>query len=224
MDIAGQPYRVLVFDFDGVLADSVAVKTEAFGQLFSPYGKRVQDRVVSHHLAHGGMTRKEKFVHYFDQFLGRSLDGEKLEALCRQFSDLVVERVIAAPEIQGARAFLERACKAGIPCYVDSATPDGELERILAHRGIDGYFQKALGSDRSKRENLEAILKMSQTRPEDCLFFGDAASDCEAAEEVGTGFMGILPGPTAPLLKTHPGICWAENFIDLEKGKIHGRE
>ncbi|MEE9509964.1 MAG: HAD hydrolase-like protein [Candidatus Bathyarchaeia archaeon] len=53
-------YQAFFFDFDGVLADSVEVKTRAFAKLFESYGPEIQARVVEHHRKNGGMTRKDK--------------------------------------------------------------------------------------------------------------------------------------------------------------------
>lgn len=223
MDIGGKAYQAFIFDFDGVLADSVEVKTQAFSSLFEAHGPKIREQVVAHHRSHGGMTRKEKFIHYHDRFLETPLDEKGLERLCDRFSSLVVEKVIAAGEIKGAGAFLDRCRQENIPCFVDSATPDNELERILKQRHLDTYFKAALGSGRSKTDNLKWILDTHGLDSRECLFFGDASSDRDAAKDCGVDFMGILPGPDAPLLGIYPEIAWARDFTRLEKGEINGR-
>tara|TARA_B100000614_G_scaffold261574_1_gene291586 strand:- start:826 stop:1506 length:681 start_codon:yes stop_codon:yes gene_type:complete len=223
IEIAGKLYSGLIFDFDGVLADSVEVKTEAFGALFMEYGPKIQTKVIDHHRAHGGMTRKEKFVHYHAHFLDDPLDETGLERLCRKFSGLVMEKVIASREIPGVGRFLERCRTLGVPCFVDSATPDEELEIILERRNLRSYFTAALGSGGSKTENLARIIDSHGLNHRECLFFGDAGSDYKAATACRVDFMGILPGPAAPLLAQHPDIHWAEDFNQLEGGTIHGR-
>ena len=37
----------IIFDFDGVIAESVQVKTDAFSSIYKPYGKDVVDKVVN---------------------------------------------------------------------------------------------------------------------------------------------------------------------------------
>ena len=51
----------IFFDFDGVIADSVNVKTEAFEKIYLPYGKEIAEKVINHHRENGGMSRFEKF-------------------------------------------------------------------------------------------------------------------------------------------------------------------
>jgi beta-phosphoglucomutase-like phosphatase (HAD superfamily) len=91
-------YEAFVFDFDGVLADSVEVKTRAFAKLFEPHGPEVVLQVVQHHRHHGGMTRVEKFRHYYNEYLEKNLNDEEMADLCRRFSELVVDEVVAAPD------------------------------------------------------------------------------------------------------------------------------
>ncbi len=191
-------WQAFVFDFDGVLADSVEVKTRAFEALYLGHGPDVAARVVEHHRANGGMPRREKFAHYQAEFLGRPADQAELDLLCAAFSRLVVDKVAEADEIPGAGAFL-RAWHGRIPLYVDSASPDEELAVVLSRRGLDGLFSGVYGSRRTKRENLEDILGQGGYAPDRVLFFGDAASDLNAAKACGTGFAGIADGPDAPL-------------------------
>lgn len=202
--------KALFFDFDGVLADSVAVKTRAFARLFEDHGPDVTARVVRHHLEHGGMNRFDKFRHYYREFLDRPLPEAELADLCARFAALVVEEVVAAPEIAGATAFLEH-CR-GLPCYVISGTPQEEIRRICQRRGLDGRFREILGAPASKTEHLRRVLAEYGFDPAACVFFGDAGSDLKAARECDVPFVGILPGPDAPLLAQAPGIVWYPDF------------
>ena len=57
------------FDFDGVILDSVDVKTKAFGKMFEAYGSDVQKEVVQYHLENCGVSRFEKFRYYYENIL-----------------------------------------------------------------------------------------------------------------------------------------------------------
>ncbi|NQU65274.1 MAG: hypothetical protein HQ517_13465 [SAR324 cluster bacterium] len=37
--------QAIFWDFDGVIADSVAVKSQAFEEMFAPYGERILNQV-----------------------------------------------------------------------------------------------------------------------------------------------------------------------------------
>lgn len=208
------PFQAFFFDFDGVIVDSVEVKTLAFKLMFEPFGHEVAAKVVEHHRLHGGMNRMQKFLHYYKEFLHKSLDNIELEDLCRQFSSLVMNEVINAPEISGAQAFLEKWHKE-IPCFIVSATPQDELREIIERRGLMHYFREIRGALADKRKNLGDILSSYALQPASCLYFGDAYSDYEAAHTCSVNFWGILPRLDAPLFSQlgHP-IVWSKDFCD----------
>ena len=209
-------YQAFFFDFDGVLADSVEVKTRAFAKLFEPYGPEVVSKVVAHHRHHGGMTRVDKFRHYYHEYLGKSLRTEEMTDLCRRFSELVVDEVVAAPEIKGAEEFLQRWCRR-LACFVISATPHEEIKEIVKRRGMEQYFKEVLGAPVDKRRNLEILLEKYNLNPSRCFFFGDAESDYLAAHICGVEFFGIVQGENAPLLRAQPQVNWTKNFIGFEE-------
>lgn len=207
-------WRGFYFDFDGVIADSVEVKTRAFALLFKPFGSDIVEMVVDHHRAHGGMTRVDKIKHYYEEFLCQPLNDIKLKELCENFSHLVKEEVITAPEIAGVSEFLME-WQAILPCFLISATPEEEMREIVERRGISCYFKDVRGAPRGKKENLDSLLNQYRLLPSRCIFFGDAETDYQAARACGVRFLGILPGPDAPLLKSVPGIKWAKDFREI---------
>ena len=209
-------YEAFFFDFDGVLADSVEVKTQAFARLFEPHGPEVVARVVAHHRYHGGMTRVEKFSYYYHEYLGKSLSSKEMVDLCQRFSKLVVDGVVAAPEIRGAKEFLQRWCDR-VTCFVVSATPEKEIKEIVKRRGIDVYFKEILGAPTSKKKNLETLLAEYDLNPSRCCFFGDAESDYLAARTCGMDFYGIVAREDAPLIRARPEVRWTNDFTGLER-------
>ncbi len=209
-------YQAFFFDFDGVLADSVEVKTRAFAKLFEPHGPEIVKRVMNHHRLHGGMTRVDKFDHYYREYLGTSLNDQDMADLCGRFAALVVDEVVAAPEILGAGEFLQR-WSSRLDCFVISAAPEKEIREIVKRRGMTGHFKEVLGAPTDKKTNLQSLLDKYGLNPLRCCFFGDAESDYEAALACGVDFFGIAPDKDAPLLQLHPGIRWRKDFKDLEK-------
>ena len=207
-------YQALFFDFDGVLADTVEVKTEAFGLLFDDYGPEIREMVISHHRDHGGMPRVDKFRHYYQYFLCLPLSDDKLTELCDAFEKLVVDKVVSAPEIPGAEEFL--ILNKELPRFVISGTPHDEIREIIQRRGWSKYFEDVCGAPISKTEHLGELLSRFAFRPDECLFFGDATADYDAAKEHGVPFIGILPDENAPLLRFAPDIKWAKDFKSLK--------
>ena len=183
-----------MFDFDGVLVESVDVKTRAFAALYAEHGKEVVAAVVAHHLAHGGLSRFEKFRHCHRVFLGRDLPAAEERALGERFSALVEDAVVASAWIPGAREFLE-AWHGQLPMYVASGTPEAELLRIVERRGMARYFAGVRGTPATKGELIAGFARAEGVSPERVLMVGDSTTDYEGALQAGSGFVGIASSP-----------------------------
>ncbi len=185
------------FDFDGVLADSVDVKTRAFCALYAPYGAAVVAEVRAYHLAHGGISRHEKFRHWQRHLVHGPDDEATIEALADRFAAEVKRQVIAAPEIAGAGAAL--AALAGTrPLFIVSGTPEVELVEIVAARGMAPVFAAVHGAPAKKDVILRGLLAEHGLGAEDCVMVGDAMTDHDAAVAVGMPFLGVAEDGIGP--------------------------
>jgi len=184
-------YQAFIFDFDGVVVDSLGIKAEAFAQLFNDLGPQVMTQVKEYHLSHGGVSRYDKFQYFFKAFRGRDITESESAALDRQFSQIVMEKVIAAPAIPGVMEFLPLLKKCGKFCFVVSATPEEEIRQIVAARGLASFFNEVVGSPRSKKENVGLVIQKNWLNAREVVYFGDAKSDYEAARAFGVDFVGV---------------------------------
>ena len=190
-------FDAIVFDFDGVLVDSVDVKTRAFAALYAEYGSDIERQVVALHLAHSGISRFVKFRHYHTELIGLPYDEATGELLSARFSRLVVEAIVAAPYVAGAREFLE-AWHNRLPLFVASGTPDAELREIVQRRGMQRYFKSVHGSPTTKDAILKNILVRHKLAPSRVLMVGDAIADMEGALGANTAFIGRITAGGSP--------------------------
>ena len=68
--------RDIFWDFDGVIKDSVEIKSNAYEELFTKWGNEVANRVRGHHNLNGGMSRFDKiplYLSWTDETLSNSL-------------------------------------------------------------------------------------------------------------------------------------------------------
>jgi phosphoglycolate phosphatase-like HAD superfamily hydrolase len=191
-------YDAVFFDFDGVLAESSDIKTLAFVEMYKDYGPEVVEQAVAHHLEHGGISRRQKIRHCHRTLLGIEVTSDEMAVLGRRFSALVEEAVVAADWVAGARAFLDAHC-GRLPMFVISGTPEEELLRITARRGMDGYFVAVRGSPPVKEPIIEELLAEHALARERVLFVGDTMTDYRAAAATGLPFLGrVPPGEDSP--------------------------
>ena len=184
------PLQALFFDFDGVLVDSNSTKTEAFQALFADYDKQTVAAIVAYHKRHGGISRVEKIEYAHRHIINQPLTDAQLVHWTTAYSELVVNKVIDVPWIDGAQEFLDRT-QGTLPIFVISGTPEDELRYIIELRNMTNYFQKILGSPIRKPEHIRNILKNNKLVPEHCVFIGDALTDYNAAKETSLQFIGI---------------------------------
>jgi phosphoglycolate phosphatase-like HAD superfamily hydrolase len=75
--------------------------------------------------------------------------------------------------------------------FINSATPGHALRQTLVSLSIADFFTEALGSERSKVENLKKIIT-SGFDPDEITFVGDGENDAFAAQSVGCTFIAVL--------------------------------
>ena len=121
--------KIIFFDFDGVIKDSVDVKTQAFYSLFEPFDLNIAEQVKKHHEANGGMSRFDKFPLYL-KWAGQEPSDENVAEFCERFGQLVLQGVINSPWVKGVEYYL-RTNTYNQLFIVVSATPQEELEYIL---------------------------------------------------------------------------------------------
>jgi HAD superfamily hydrolase (TIGR01549 family) len=184
--------EAIFFDFDGVICDSVNIKTQAFAEMYKKYGDTIVNKVVKYHLENGGVSRFNKFLYWHKVFFNEELSEFQLQEKSEHLTRLVFDKIIAAKFIDGAIETLKLAKKLNIPLYIVSATPDEEINKIVELKGLKDLFISIHGSPKSKSNIVNEILSKNTFNPNRCLFIGDALSDYEAANYNNLLFLGVV--------------------------------
>jgi phosphoglycolate phosphatase-like HAD superfamily hydrolase len=203
--------RALVLDLDGVVFDSVPLKTAVLCELFRPASPA---RVARLYRAVAGQPRRHALETVWRRLYGGPPAPPLLEVLEREFGRGVAARQASCPFVPGMPGFLERRART-MPLFVASGVPEGELQEVLAARGIAHLFRGAWGAPRTKPEILSALLRTHGWRSEEVLFIGDTRWDLLAARRVGVPFVArAAPGAR----RQYPGaLAVAEDFFALER-------
>lgn len=179
--------QIVFWDFDGVIKDSVDVKTKAFETLFLPYGIGVAARVREHHEANGGVSRFDKIPLYLG-WAGLPDSDERVSVFCDQFSGLVLQGVIDSPWVVGVRDYLLQHC--GQQYFVlITATPQEEIEFIIDRIGIAHCFREVYGAPKGKSEAIAGVLRRLVIDRDKVLMIGDAETDLLAARANAIPFL-----------------------------------
>jgi len=171
--------RIVFWDFDGVLKESLEVKGKAFASLFPNSSPDLRQKIMDHHAAHGGISRWEKIPIYL-QWAGVGVSSEKLQIYASKFAALVAEGVLNSEWVPGAREYLRTNFHVQRFCLV-SATPQEELEQLVKSLGLAPFFQVIYGWPKEKVEAIYEELVLSGMLPEEGLMVGDSVVDYQAA-------------------------------------------
>ena len=180
--------KTIIFDFDGVIADSNNVKTDAFVKLFKDYPQYIKESIRKFHLQNGGMSRFDKFRYIYKNILKEELSEEGFNRLCGDFNRLVIDGVVNAPMIDGVEDFLKRN-KNRYDMYIVSGTPGYEIKEIVKRRDLDKYFLNIYGSPETKRDLITQVLNRNNYKKEEVIFLGDSINDYEGALAAGVEFV-----------------------------------
>jgi phosphoglycolate phosphatase len=196
--------QALIFDFDGGIVGSVAIKIQAFAEIYRGEDPEKIEAVLAYQKVHGGVSRCEKFAHFERALFGRVGDTVAVERLSRQFTEYVHNAVVRCPFIDGAEEFLKLA-QGRVPMHLVSGTPQDELLDILDQRDLSRFFETVTGAPTRKLAAFEAILSKVAYTPQRLLAIGDSITEFEAAREVGISFLGIVaPSEENPFLEGIP--------------------
>lgn len=180
-------FELVFWDFDGVIKESVSVKTDAFVELFQPYGDDVCNKIRRHHIENGGMSRFDKIPLYLE-WSNVTQTRKKVNDMCAKFSKVVKNKVINSAWVPGVETFL-RNKKWKCVFIMVSATPEDELRDICKSLKLDGLFLKIYGSPTSKRELIKMAMREYGVLSEKCLMIGDSQADIDAVKNTNIDFI-----------------------------------
>jgi phosphoglycolate phosphatase-like HAD superfamily hydrolase len=196
-------YKNIFWDFDGVIKDSVPVKTAAYGKLFSSENLEVNRRIEQHHSENGGMSRFEKIPLYLT-WLGIESTPRVVSEYCELFSSYVFQSVIDSPWVPGVEDYL-KLNRFNQSFFLVSGTPKSELDSIIEHIDLKTSFEQVFGAPTGKAQAIKEVLALNGLDPSDCIMVGDALLDYEAAEYNNISF----------LLRQHE-----DNFNDFDRYNV----
>ena len=182
-------FKAIIFDYDGIISESLGVKTEAFAEMYRPYGPEIEQKVIDYHEAYGGVSRFEKFKVYHGEYLNQPIDDLKLKDLAEQFSSLVLEKVIHADYVPGVFEFITQYADQ-YDFFISTGTPEEEVNLVVDRKELRPFFKEVLGSPEKKTIHVKKIMDKYGYQRSEVVFIGDATTDRDAARANQIEFIG----------------------------------
>lgn len=180
----------ILFDFDGVIIDSMAVRDYGFRTIVQGHDKVLIDEFIKYHRYNAGLSRYVKIRYFYEVMLGQSISEEEVNVLASQFSDIMKERLITPDVIIRETVDFIESIYAKVPLHIVSGSDEQELNFLCQTLGLSQYFITIEGSPTPKNDLVTGIMNKYGYNPKDTLLIGDSINDYEAAEVNSIGFYG----------------------------------
>lgn len=207
-------YKLLIFDWDGTLADSIGRIVEAMNLSADGEGYPRRDAVDVKGII--GLSLSEAI-----SVLYPALDAEQVMAFRARYAD-VYKALDAQPSplFAAVRESLQAFREQGYLLAVATGKARRGLDRVLQSNGWSEFFDITRAADETQGKPhplmLEEILAHCQVSADQALMIGDSAFDLQMAHNAGMDCVAVGYGalPLTALVEFDPTVT-IEHFAEL---------
>jgi phosphoglycolate phosphatase len=174
--------RHVIWDWNGTLLDDVDMAVAAIGEVLQANGLSPIERDAY----------RQTFCFPISEYyrrLGFGAEGEGFEKATRHFVSSYAKRVPSCRLHEGTSEVLKAIRELSLKQSILSAAHESDLNQLLAHFGIQSYFDHVFGlSDHyaaSKVERGRQLLDACGVSAAESILIGDTDHDFEVGRELG---------------------------------------
>lgn len=185
-----EQYKNIIWDFDGVIIDSMPTREKGFEKIFKQYPENKVKELLKYHRANGGLSRFVKIRYFYEQILHKEITDEKINEYALAFSE-EVKKILTNKDLLIADSvnFIKLSHQK-YNFHVVSASEQSELRYLIEQLGLTPYFKSVYGSPTIKADNIKQLMiENSYVAAETCLI-GDSKNDYEASMKNNIAFWG----------------------------------
>ena len=197
----------IIFDFDGVIIDSMSIRTDGFRDIFNKYDNFLVEKLVEYHNINGGLSRFNKIKYFYNELLKQEISEERIQEYADEFSLIMRDKLTSKKVliIDTVKFIKENYSKNNM--HIASGSEEKELQFLCEKLEISHCFKSIKGSPIHKNELVKMIIKENNYDINETIIIGDSINDFEAAQINNIGFLGY----NNPELK-NLGLGYIENF------------
>lgn len=183
-------YKVLLWDFDGVIMDSMPIRSKGFEVVLAGYPKEQVDQLMAFHEANGGLSRYVKFRYFFEEIRKESITDQEVLILADKFSEIMLSLLMDQNLlIQDSVSFI-RSNWQKFEMHIVSGSDGKELRIINDSLDLSSFFKTINGSPTPKKQLVAAVLADNQYDKKEVILIGDSINDFDAASFNEISFAG----------------------------------
>ena len=180
----------IIFDFDGVIIDSMDVRADGVSEVFANYDKELVDKFIDYYGYNAGLSKFLKIKYFYNKILNKDISDEKIEVYSNKLSKIMKEKLISKEVlIDDSCEFIKNNYEK-FNFHIASGSEENELRFLCNKLGIDQYFKSIKGAPLHKNDLVNNIIEENSYKREETIIIGDSINDFEAAEINDIGFFG----------------------------------
>jgi HAD superfamily hydrolase (TIGR01549 family) len=180
----------ILFDFDGVILDSMPVRDFGFREIFKEFDKELVEKLIEYNNLNGGLSRYVKIRYFYEELLGEYISEEKVQELAQKFSEIMRKELPNKKYmIEETVKFIEDNYKK-YNLHIVSGSDGNELRYLCKELEIDKFFLSIDGSPTPKNNLVSNVLVKNNYLVNETILIGDSINDYEAAKVNNIDFYG----------------------------------
>jgi len=182
--------KTILFDFDGVIMDSMPVRDYGFRKIFEHYPQELVDQLIIYHNENGGLSRFHKIKYFYNTLLGKEISEEKIQEYANSFSK-IMKSELPNPKylIEDSIKFIKNNAN-NYNLHIVSGSEGQELNYLCQQLDLEKSFITIEGSPTPKNDLIKNILNKYQYNPDKTILIGDSINDYQAAQVNNITFYG----------------------------------
>jgi len=202
----------IIFDFDGVIVDSLPVREYGFREIFKKYDSDLVDKLISYHDLNGGLSRFVKIRYFYNELLKMPIQELKVNQYADRFSKIMKEKLISKDILIEDSVDFIRDFHSNINLHIASGSEEKELRYLNEALGLSDYFLSIYGSPKPKIEIVSQLMSENLYNKNETILIGDSINDYDAAKASGIRFFGYNNSDLKSV-----SFYYIENYAKFEK-------
>jgi phosphoglycolate phosphatase-like HAD superfamily hydrolase len=204
--------NTILFDFDGVILDSMPTRAYGFKKIFENFDHVVVDKLLEFHNANGGLSRYIKIKYFYEKLLLKTISENEIHTLAERFSTIMRHELINKKYlIQETINFIQKNYTQ-YNLHIVSGSDEKELRYLCRKLELEKYFKSIHGSPTPKNTLVANVLQSNDYKENETILIGDSINDYEATQINKIRFYGYNNIELKSLSENY-----LENYMDLYK-------
>lgn len=182
--------NVIIFDFDGVIIDSMNIRDFGFRKIFENYSIDKVEELIKYHRINAGLSRFHKIKYFYNNMLNKEIEEQSVLDYANKFSIIMREELIKKEYLIAEWIDFIKENSEKYVMHIASGSEQNELRYICEKLDIEKYFKSIHGSPTHKNELVKIIIEKNQYERSKTVMIGDSINDYEAAKVNGIRFVG----------------------------------